>query len=500
MPRFLHTGDNDLLLCVAKRCPSLEHLAVVDDDSVAPGTWVKLFSLQDLSRLDVASPGSECMSAISKHATKLTHLSLADVGAICTEGLVYYFQHHAQRLQVLRLGFQLPEDMWLFQPHPLPKNYKCPMKTFLQTFLEYIVHILHNKMPGLKRLQISSSPLCMTQHDDASVPPSHPESKIFNTINHLDNFLKERRETNARRLQASQLEVVRVRATKNWLPHCIQPLENLFGENTRVELEFPGVSLVFPPDAQNSILRLVQIDNVIGDYATLFENKLHRVETLDVGAGSFVTAFEENGRKRMLVRTLAKRAAPYIIRIRVRITIGSKEFLQQVVRYVIEILKLTPNVRYVEVSREIVEYMSSNDEDCKQLMASFRGLRVLHLNSPEKYFGNRFGAKGRKRSMERSCRRFAGRLKVFLNLLAAECRSLECVLLEQEEIEERCDRHEMANLLETAIGAVEVYEEAAPRVDVGTVKAQLENWMSHCKKKTRMRSEENNAAGDIRGA
>lgn len=445
-----------------QRCPRLRELSFPDSGCLGEEVESALFSkAKYMTSVYIFDPRSVLRRL--GHCSQLRELVLTGVRPPCVDLLTEFLKTSGKWLYLLRVGFDAQKELLedVLDDTPEDVTFEQPSMWCMTRLANYLCEHLRRDLPALITLDVASSLTPAVEHE-----ANAHRSNVVEAIIDVAGRVNASRDNNTDANRTHGLRTISIRTTEGNAVICMTPFARLFARDVDVEVQFPGVVVMFPSQggAEALYFKSLQItDSVLQNYPSLWSSELRQLEILDIGTGRMAEKYQMDDAVRKKLGRLVKEAGTHLHTLQVAFSAKGFDQVRETCRYVADVLEAAPSVSTVQMPSGIIQDSFVVQPEFRRMMLSLRNVHFLRLKSlsrlseGELLLSNSSG--------------FVTGLAAFLDQLSFSCRKLQTVLLE------KCDYYwsgtswEVAAAAQGAAVAIEKFETKHPCIDIGSLKA-----------------------------
>lgn len=463
LPRFFFsrskTKARQLLKAVGEHCPAIHEISFADEGLLNSRRLAAGIAGSQLRKVEISRPGVKVLKSLRLSSCQLTDLALLDVEGPSITELEGLLERNSATLVNVRIGLDKPL-LDLLSPFQMVDS------NTTRAFLIFLSQLTYNHMPLLESLDIEIF---------MATPPEELYEGIcaellFDVVTAIRSFI-DRTRTVVNNGKESRLKKLRVHGLQCRVIQYVQVLTPLLLKTARVEIEFPGMAVVFPAGTGIApYLRSVQLSNSFLTSKELYGGMLGRIEKVEVNSVDFDIVHRRPDADWVLSRPVAP-IKEIIIRGRRGL---SEEFFKNKLlpcRCITFILSIAPEVRTLSIPSEL--FIDVDMGLLEGMLSRCGKLEVLHIyESGVKMVDAFTGERKQKTWPLIQC------LSWLLRTLPFCCPDLQTFYLEEAgHFGDSVSRKRVKQTLSDALVQVNRLERTLPLLDAGSVRAQLERWM-----------------------
>lgn len=456
LPNIWMGKCSGLLYVVSQHCTKLQELSYFDDSSRSGFVETLLFARsKGLRRVEIVRPKT-VFKALS-YGPLLHEVRFLDVGNKWYAALKQFLWEKGRKIRLLQVSLIREKEGVDVQPG------RASIDDF-RDLVEYIRQSLRTRLPSLESLEIA--PCSLDQIEDR-INWSTPEA-FSQLISNVKSIV-----ANARMRDTGSLARIRLCTEEHVMLPCLEALAPLVSTDTVVEVEFREATLRFARsrtgENQGSVI-CFRLSERTKPYAAANLREFGKLRSLTIEVNHAMEGNVQNDANRAIVESLSREAGTDLCEIRILCGFtGSLFWSREAHRVVASTLQAVDHVKYVELSRIILERVDL--EQLSEMLSWMRHVDVIRLNAPR-----RMNAIGSEMRVGEHLK-FVRRIPPVLKRLAEHCRQLKCLYLTMSGISFGLHTALFAQSVAEALNAVKEFEQQLPDVDVRSITAQLEKWV-----------------------
>lgn len=459
LPNARYSKVGGLLSVVAQHCPRLQEVAYFDDGTLSEYVEQTLFSPDgQLTCVEIINPRTVLKALIS--GPFLSYVTLLNVREAYVDEVIVFLRMRGRDIRRFRLSISSADTV--IEPGTEEDRLKVTRQ-----LMGYVKRHVTTDLPNLESLDLAP---CIPETGGYATGVSSPD-EFSRFVSKLKTWVGESRARNCGLVTGMRLNRLVLQGSEDLMSECLQSLDSFIFEDTEVELQFPGATIVFPASRtveSDFFVKTFCFDALSKYYAASYESRFHRLESLTFKCYAVVADYESNEVDRETLSALAKRAGPSLRHLRFCLDTEVGTSHVHTCHMVCNILHSARNVTYLELPRSIVELATRSSLDL--MLSLMSNVRVIRLYSP---FTQSFI---RQRVSVVDLIEFSRALPLFLKKLASNCPKLQCLYMNMSGSTMGKPKREALGDLDLARAAVKEFEAALPQVDARSVSAELERW------------------------